>query len=474
MNFCSSSSVLRIREWLRADTFRARLTRNSAIVASSALLSRAGGAVIQMVLAYLFGTQDAIDAYLLALTLALFLQNVLVGTLRVTVIPVFVKAKQEGGLDAARHVVACAFGITLVGGVVLVAVALLAAQFILPWISAFPEQKLVFTHQLLCLLCPLLIISSLSFLGTSFLQAVNVFFASGLAMVLVPCVTLVVLLLFSGHGGIYALVGATLFASLTELTVIAFALKRQRILTWPALPRDERLRQAMLQGYLTVAAGSFIMANSTIVNQAMASMLEAGSVATLVYGGRVPSVFMAIPSLAIVQVLFPEFSKIAAEGDYRQLRAKLNGIVLKIFWCTSLAAALLILFSEPLTRILFERGKFSADDTIRVHLTQVCYSLEIPFYVSGIVVVQGLAALGTRRAFFWFGLLFFSGTILGNYIFMHYFGAPGIALSTGLVYLLLNTGLFIHLQGMFRKIERTSDGGWCGKPQGVRALIPKG
>jgi len=98
----------------------------------------------------------------------------------------------------------------------------------------------------------------------------------------------------------------------------------------------------------------------------------------------------------VATAIFPLLSRHAAKGDYRQLGEDLTlGLRLVVF--LGIPAGLgLILLAEPITRLLFEHGRFSVEDTARTARMIACYSSGVWAYCAMPVVVRGYYALGDR------------------------------------------------------------------------------
>jgi putative peptidoglycan lipid II flippase len=124
--------------------------------------------------------------------------------------------------------------------------------------------------------------------------------------------------------------------------------------------------------------------------------MQPGAVAAIYYGERLYQFPLGILGLAVATAIFPLLSRHAAKGDYRQLGADLTlGLRLVVF--LGIPAGLgLILLAEPITRLLFEHGRFSVEDTARTARMIACYSSGVWAYCAMPVVVRGYYALGDR------------------------------------------------------------------------------
>jgi putative peptidoglycan lipid II flippase len=122
--------------------------------------------------------------------------------------------------------------------------------------------------------------------------------------------------------------------------------------------------------------------------------LTQGAAAAIYYGERLYQFPVGILGLALATAIFPLLSRHAARGDRQQLGADLTfGLRLVLFLGLPASAGLMLL-SEPLARLFFERGQFTANDTVRAGRMIACYASGVWAYCALPVVVRGYYALG--------------------------------------------------------------------------------
>src|SRR5690242_5769332 len=159
-------------------------------------------------------------------------------------------------------------------------------------------------------------------------------------------------------------------------------------------------------------------------------MLGPGSVAALNYGNKVVSVIVSIGSLAISTAILPHFSRMVAAGDWGNIRHTLKTYSRLILLGALPITCILVFWSEPMTRLLFERGTFTARDTGVVSPVATGLAMQIPFFLVGIVGVRLLNAMGKSRSIMLICLVNMLVNVVANYVLMKYMGVSGIALST--------------------------------------------
>ena len=124
--------------------------------------------------------------------------------------------------------------------------------------------------------------------------------------------------------------------------------------------------------------------------------MEQGAVAALYYGERLYQFPLGILGIAVATAIFPLLSRHAARNDHQSLSEDLTlGIRLVLFLGIP-AGVGLILLSQSLARLLYERHEFTPADTLRTARVIACYAVGVWAYCALPVLVRGFYALGDR------------------------------------------------------------------------------
>ena len=439
-----------VRTWRGRSTNR-RIFSAMISVGGVVLVVKVAALGKDVVTASYFGTSDAMDAFLIAFVLPTFAINVIAGSLDAAVVPAYVRVRDTDGPDAAKR---------LLSSVLVSSTALLAAMglllavvgpLLLPVLGAtFDGEKLAMTRRLFLMMIPLVVVSGSGIVLSSALNA-NERFLWPAATPIISSVLMLALLFTKGpEWGVYALVIGLVGGRVVEGLVLVWRLRAMDLLDW----KGWRIRHPELgpvfRAFLPVAAGAAVMSNSPLVDQAMASMLGSGSVAGLMYGGKLVGAGLSVAAPAIATVIFPHFSKMVAAENWAAVRHTLRTYAGLILGAGTIVALLIIVFSAPLVRLLFERGAFSADDTRLVARVQTLFALQIPFYLLSMVGVRLLSAMRGTKVVMWVSFCTFVVNVVGNLLCMRLWGLPGIALSTSLVYAL---SMVLVLSAVFRRLN---------------------
>lgn len=391
--------------------------------------------VKELVVAGYFGTSEVVDAFLIAFLLPMFAISVLAGSFSASMMPTYIRTRDDAGVVAARELFSSVMALGILFLVAATFVLAVLAPVLLPLLgSGFSAQTMALTQSLFYWLLPVLVLTGIGHLYATAMNAGERFAAVALAPAVTPICAVVFLVFLVDEWGIHALAGGTVFGAAIELVILAKAATRRDI---PLLPRwsgmTDELRVVIGQ-YAPMVAGAFLMSSTWLVDQAMAAMLETGSVATLNYANRVVAMMLGIVTMALGTALLPYFSRMVADEDWAGVLHTFWTYARLIIFLSVPITAVLFLFSELIIDVLFERGAFSADDTSLVGRVQAFYLLQIPFYVLGILTVRLISSLRLNHLLMWGAGISLPLNILLNYIFMQWMGISGIALSTACVY----------------------------------------
>lgn len=448
-------TIRKIRSSLKGGSHNRNIFAAAVIVGLATVVVKLASLAKELIVASTFGRGDELDAFLIAFLVPAFAINVIGGSFNAALIPTFVAVREKQGREAAQRLFS---NVVLMSSALLIGVSIvlaLLAPFLLRYLgSGFSVQKLALTESLFFTLLPILLINGLATTWGAVLNAGERFALVSLAALSVPLVIVVALLGGGQAWGITALTIGTVAGFALEAGLIAWGLRRHGLSVVPRwFGMDDDLRLVMNQ-YLPMVAGGVLMSSTLLVDNAMAAMLESGSVSALSYGNRVVAVMTGIGATALGAAALPYFSKMVANHDWGGLRNTLNLYLRLIFVTTVPLTLILIYYSEDLVRLIFERGAFTKLDTKLVGQVQAFFLLQVPFYISVIFIVRLISALKANHVLMWGTLLSVILNIAMNYLCMIWFGVAGIALSTSIVFLIS----FLYLLIMALRIIKQGEG----------------
>jgi putative peptidoglycan lipid II flippase len=445
----------------RMRSANVRIGTAMALVGVLTFVVAAVGALRDVVVASQFGPSGDLDAFLVAFLLPSFAVSVLAGALATAFMPTYVHVLEHDGEEAAQELFS-SVGSLAAGSLTAASILLvLGGYYLIPLIgSGFSTSQLALGRTLFLIMVPILVIRGVASIWGAALHANERFALVAATPVLVPLFAIVLLLLTKGHWGVYPLAIGVVLGYAAEAGVLAYGLRRRGLrlrLRWNGLSRDVR---NVLGQYFPMLAGATLMSSTAVVDQAMAAALEPGSVSLLHFGSKLGALVIGVGSMALGSALLPHYSRMVAQRDWAGISGTVRTYGLLIVFTSVPLVGLFIYLREPMIGLLFERGAFSTDDTRRVAQVHMYYAAQIPFYLLGTLLVRLAVSLNASWILLSGAAINLPLNVMLNYIFMHWLGVAGIALSTAVVYFVAfcftAAMLFATRQNQFR---------WSARPR---------
>ncbi len=402
----------------------------------------------ELAVAHNFGTSEILDVFLIAYLIPSFTISIFAGNFSASVIPHFTEIRKQKGLDAAKKYLATIMMISFGLLLCIAAILALAGPIALKLLSSnLSETTRDLSLSLYFILLPILVIEGFVDIFAAVLNASKKFVLASFSPMLIPLCVLFSLLLFSSEIGIYAYAYGELFGALAGMILLAIGLVRYKLFVLPKwYGLNDNVRQTISQ-YIPLISSSMIICGAPVIDIIMASSLDPGSVSSLTYGNKITAVILSLSSIALVTALLPHFSSMVADRDWQSVDSTIRFFLKMVFISTIPLMIVCMIFSQEITRLLFERGEFTPQDTIVVSQIFFFYLLQMPFFIADMIWISLISALKVNQILLLGNVITVVLNVIGNYLFMQVWGVAGIALSTSLVLLVS----FIYLTIMARK-----------------------
>ena len=425
--------ITRVNTWRGGGGLRA-LFASAAVVGMLTLAVKAVAFVKDLLVANQFGVSREVDAYVASFVVPQVVIYVVAGAFQSSLVPAYIEVREREGIDAARAlfaaVTARAFAL-LGGGAVLLAIL---APLVVGLIgSGFDAATRDLTTRLFLITLPAVLLNGMTILWGAVLNAHRRYALAAFAPVLVPLLQVVFMVVAAPVLGVQALMIGLTGGFAVQAALLGYALRRAGIPLRPRWRDPHPATRSVIQQFLPASAAMVLTNASVLIDQAMATPLGAGSVSTLNFGVKLIMLVLAVSVTAMSATTLTYFSQLVAEGRWDALRRHYTRIALLIVGAALPVVIGFALFSEPLVRLLYERGAFTPDDTRLVAQVQAAYFLQLPFHLLVVLNYRILAALKRNRTFFLGAAINVVSNIAFNLLFIQAFGVVGIALSTSVV-----------------------------------------
>ncbi|MHB1468805.1 MAG: murein biosynthesis integral membrane protein MurJ [Solirubrobacteraceae bacterium] len=378
-----------------------RIARNTAIFSIATMLSRVAGLAREILVASFVGTSGPSSAFTLAYQVPNLVSNLFANAaLSAAFVPVFTDLLQQGRRrDAFRLASTLLWIMVLVLGA-LTAIFMLAAGLIMPiFTGTFSKFEVTLTVGLSQVLFPIVMLIGITGMFTGILQSYEHFTIPAIAPAVWNVVIIVLFLVLRSdfHGGaqdgnqLYALAIATLIATGVQMAMVFGALGRidfrlQLHVDW----HDPRIRQVFTL-MLPVTIGLGIVNLDQFINSFFGALVSPQAPRAIENAFRIYMLPQGMFSVAVATVLFPTLSRMAARAEVRDMRRALGTGIRQINLLLIPATTFIIVLPTPITRLVFQRGHFTAHSTHLVAIALFWFAFSLPF--------AGLNLLLTRTFF---------------------------------------------------------------------------
>ncbi|MBO1579766.1 murein biosynthesis integral membrane protein MurJ [Bacillus sp. XF8] len=260
-------------------------------------------------------------------------------------------------------------------------------------------------------------------------------------------ITLIIFLFFFhnklGQYGIVYAIAIGYFISIISL--LPFIKKTGFKYEWFLSFEDKKFRE-MCKRVGPVFLGSSVLQINLIIDSMLASTIGSGALSILNYASKLNVLITHVIGLAIATVAFPTLSELAARKNTVEFTNVLKRVV--NMTCIIIVPVTLIIVSlkEPIISILFERGQFKHEDTVKTAEILFFYSPAMIFITLREVYNRAFYSLydtKTPMMISIFGVIINIGLKL---LLLKYLSLAGIALATSISVVLVTILQMFYLK----------------------------
>lgn len=425
------------------------------------MLSRILGLVREQVFAGLFGAGLVYDAFVVAFRIPNLLRDLFAeGALSAAFVTVFSAYDKQRSKEETWRLAANVLNFFLVLLSVLTLLTMFFAQEIVAVLA--PDFSLVagkteLTALLTIVMAPFLICISLAAVVMGILNTKGRFFVPAMASSffnlgsILTGTALAIILPRFGQPAILGMAIGTLIGGLLQLGVQLPTLFgtgfRYR---WVLDLRDPGLRRILVM-MMPAMIGMSATQITLFINTNFAASCGQGAVSWLYYAFRLVQLPIGIFGVALSIAILPILARQAADKNIPAIKDTMVTSLTMVFALTIPATAGLIILSEPIIRLIYQHGAFTAADTLATSQTLACYALGLLAYSANKVLVPAFYALDKTKIPVIASFLAIAINVLIVTLTIDAYQHRAIALATSCTMLLnfvfLMTVLYIYLRG---------------------------
>ncbi len=469
-------------------TKQTSVARSAGIVSIAVMFSRVIGLIRETIFAYFFGAGFLYDAYVVAFRIPNVLRDLFAeGALSVAFVKVFTDYQINKSEKEAWHLAGLVINaLAVVMSVICIVGVIFSRQFVDLVADGFSPEKAALATTLTEIMFPFILLVALAAVAMGVLNTKGVFGIPASASTVFNIVSIVVGLVLaywlSGGGWLgttdknaipsanaqWAIIGmaiGTLIGGASQFLMQVPALYKVGFrFVWGLSFRDEGLRRVMSLMTPAILGTSAVQIN-VLINTYFVSGIQ-GAQGWLSYSFRLMQFPIGLFGVAIGTAAIPVLSRLASEGKTKEFRDTLSSSINLVFLMTIPAACGLIVLGEPIIRLIYEHGVFTATATSMTALALAGYSIGLAGYAAIKVLSPAFYAMNDAKTPMIIAIASIAVNALASYFFRewlsHYgvtpetpygYGHAGVALATSCV-ALVNFAALVWF--MRRKIKRVN------------------
>jgi putative peptidoglycan lipid II flippase len=419
-----------------------RLARSAGVFGLATIASRVLGLVRDQVLAFYFGAGDANDAFRVASRIPNLVRDLFAeGAMSAAFVPTFTRELTLHGRERAWQLASSVINaLLIVTGVIVVAGMVFAEPLVRLYAADFAEVpgKLELTIYLTRIVFPFLTLVAVAAALMGMLNSLGHFFIPALSPAMFNVAVIVMSL---------SLIPIAPSLGLQDITIVAIATLvgglGQLVIQWPPLKREGFRYRAVLdlkdeglhRVLLLMGPGTLGMAATQInvfVNTVLATSQGTGAVSWLDFAFRLMYLPIGLFGVSIAAAATPAISRMVAEQDFARIRSTLANALGLMFFLNVPATLGLIILARPIVAVIFERGEFTAADTVATAAALQFYALGLVGYSVVRIISPTFYALQRSRV----PVMVSAGSVLVNVALnlalVEVMGYRGLALGTSI------------------------------------------
>jgi putative peptidoglycan lipid II flippase len=439
------------------------LLRTLATVSSLTMVSRVLGYVRDFFIARVFGAGLATDAFFVAFKIPNLLRRLFAeGAFSQAFVPILAEYKNKTKIEDTKSLIDAISTLLFLALVVAAALGVAVAPLIIyataPGWADEPE-KFALAVSLLRITFPYIAFISLVALAAGILNTWNRFSVPAITPALLNVSFIVGAAFFAEHFDppVMVLAWAVFAGGALQLAFQIPFLAKLRLLPRWRIDWSHPGLQRVLFLMAPAAFGVSVSQVSLLINQIFASFLQTGSISWLYYADRLMELPAGVLGVAVGTILLPSLSKYHADANAAEYSRLLDwGLRISVLLAVPSAVALAVL-ALPLIAMLFQYGRFTADDAWMTRQALVAYSVGLVGIILVKILAPGFYAKQNVATPVKIGIVTLVATQGMNLAFVAPLRHAGLALAIGLG-ACLNAGLlyrFLRRNGIY-----TPQPGW--------------
>jgi putative peptidoglycan lipid II flippase len=411
--------------------------------------SRIFGLIRDLAVAAFFGASKYTDAFFVAFAIPnLFRALFAEGALSSAFLPILAENKNKGSDYANTYMTKLLFYLFILVGFVTLTIIIFSRYFVIIFLPGYvnDQDTVIFASGILKIVMPYLIFISLSSIFAGFLNLLGSYFIpySSTALLNISMIA-GAYIGWKLNGNIFYLAYGVFVGGLLQFVLLfiysyyfGYKMEFKKEI-------DGNVKKTFLLIIPSIVGVGISQLNFTI-GRIVASFLKEGSISYLYYANRLFQFPLGVFSIALSSVALAELSKLNTENTTERQYQLIDKSIAAIFLIILPATAGLIILSDEITKFIYQRNLFGAEDTKNTAEALIMYSIGLIFYSLVNLFTKVFHSRKDTKTPVKIAFISFIANLIFMLLFIKWLSHSGIALASTCAALVNSLLLYINIK----------------------------
>jgi len=411
------------------------------------IISKILGFFRDITLSYFYGASNISDAYIISLSIPMTIFGFIGAGITTVYMPLYSKIElNEGKSNSNKFTNNLINILVLLSTIIIVLIIIFTETLVKIFASGFNGHTFVMAVNFTRICSISICITAIIYIYTGYLQLKNNYIIA--ALVGIPFnIFLILSIYFSYKQNIAEILSIGYVVAVISQFVLLVPFVRKNGLQYDFIfnLKDENIKKFIKLSIPTMIGVSVYQVDS-IIDKALASTIVDGGVSALNYAYKLIFFVFGIIVLSISTMLYPLLSKMAAENNMNGLKKAISEAISGINLIVIPVTIGAMVFSEPVVKILFERGEFDSQATKMTSDALFYYSIGMVGFGLREVLSKAFYSLQDTKTPMRNAIIAIISNIILNIFLSKYMGINGLAFATSISGVFCSLLLLISLR----------------------------
>ena len=396
------------------------------------ILSKVFGFLRESVMAYFYGAGDIVAIYAVANTLPVVIANFVASGIIFGFIPIYTKAKNEEGEEAAEEFTSNIFNILMVFGLVAVIIGFIFAGAFCKLFSPDLKGELLQTAIVFTRIIMFAIFAYLySAVFRGYLNLKGNFFIPAVTGIIMN-VIIIAFTIFSGLAkNPYLLAIGCLLGNVLQYIMFPKANRDHGYKHSNTIDIHNKYIRSLVLIAIPVIISSAAGEIALTVDNSMASYFFGNaSISYLRYSKTLLSLITGVITVSVTTSIFPTISHLGQSGEFEDMKSHINSAIVSTMLLVIPATIGMMALAVPIIKLVYQRGAFDDKSVIITAAMLISYAPFVIFQSFSDVIDKGFYAVGDSKSPVIIVVIQQIINIIFNFILIKFFDIEGLALAT--------------------------------------------